>query len=141
MVSPLFLRIRPETRWRLGLFVVTTHIATAAGHTDAAARTGVLAFPGLFGMVLANPSTTIAEYAFHGCCPTRRGRHSASGRPGGATRHKNFLARRQLSFPLRLPPVRDTRQIDVERASLVPDSGFGALKPFRDRSCTSPGGS
>jgi hypothetical protein len=66
-MGPALLRIRLETRWRF-LFVVTTHIATATGHADAAARTGVLAFPGLFGMVLANPSMTIAEYAFHGCC-------------------------------------------------------------------------
>jgi hypothetical protein len=141
MAPALLLRIRPETRRPLRLFVVTTHIATAAGHAVAAAWTGEFAFPGLFGMVLANPSMTIAEYAFHGCCPTRRNGHSASGRPSGATRHKNFLARRQMSLLLPLPPVRDTRQIDIERASLVPDSGFGALQPFRYRGCASPGGS
>jgi hypothetical protein len=65
MVPVFFLDICFETRRQLGLFVLTTHTAMAARHSGPAARTGELAFPGLFRMVFTHPSPTIAEYTLH----------------------------------------------------------------------------
>jgi hypothetical protein len=73
MVATCFLDVCFKNRRQIGLFVLTTHTAMAARHSGPAARTGELAFPGLFRMVLTYPSPTIAEYTFHdGCLDLRQ---------------------------------------------------------------------
>jgi hypothetical protein len=61
MTPALLIHVRPEAFWRPRLTVITAHIAIAARHPGTAARTGVLTFPRLIGMVLAHPPAAIAE--------------------------------------------------------------------------------
>jgi hypothetical protein len=54
-----------EPFWKPRRLVLAGRIALGAGHAGAAAATSVRTFPGLVGMVLANPAGIIAAKAFH----------------------------------------------------------------------------
>jgi hypothetical protein len=61
MTPALLVHVRPEAFWRPRAFVITAHIAIAAGRVRTTAWAGVLTFPRFIWMVLAHPSAAIAE--------------------------------------------------------------------------------
>jgi hypothetical protein len=64
MTPSLFIELGLKP-FRQARVVVIAHIANGARHAGPAAGAGVLAFPGLIGMVLANPAAVLAYRAFH----------------------------------------------------------------------------